>query len=486
MKKTSTFKLPYAGELAQILQAKVRTARLALPSASPDRLDLNPTLAIVPVRWQGLAALTLDQPGTPLKKDGFVLCWLLPGEQAVQCQDAQPADLLAIKLVAEGVDLDSFVATTATPLATLTACLQNATAKGLVLAPAAKIRRDPADFDPEHRYRSSQLVANTFTLQWHITQACDLHCRHCYDRSVRQAVSRCDGFLILDQLQEFCTDRQVAGQISFSGGNPFLHPDFFDFYRGAVDRGLQTAILGNSTTREEIRTILAIRPPAYFQVSLEGLEAHNDSMRGAGHYQRTMQFLALLRELNIPSRVMLTLTRDNIAQVIPLGHELQGLTGSLSFNRLALFGEGASLALPEQDTFHSFLDAYRLASKELPVLTLKDNLLNLAYEAAGEEPFCGCAGYGCGAAFNFFALLADGEVHACRKFPSPIGSTHQQTIAAIYDSPAAVRYRAGSSACTSCSLRAVCGGCLAVTASHGLDPLVNRDPYCLRSRSTVL
>ena len=33
------------------------------------------------------------------------------------------------------------------------------------------------------------------------------------------------------------------------------------------------------------------------------------------------------------------------------------------------------------------------------------------------EPFGGCTGFGCGAAFNFMAVLPDGEVHACRKVP---------------------------------------------------------------------
>lgn len=52
---------------------------------------------------------------------------------------------------------------------------------------------------------------------------------------------------------------------------------------------------------------------------------------------------------------------------------------------------------------------------------LKDNLFNLVLAEGGEAPFGGCTGNGCGAAFNFVTLLSDGEVHACRKFPSPLG-----------------------------------------------------------------
>ncbi len=109
---------------------------------------------------------------------------------------------------------------------------------------------------------------------------------------------------------------------------------------------------------------------------------------------------------------------------------------------------------------------------------MKDNLINIMRTEAGQEPFGGCAGFGCGAAFNFVALLPDGEVHACRKFPSPIGNVNHQSLADIYDSEAAQRYRLGPSECRGCRIRHVCGGCLAVIGSQGLDISRDRDPCC--------
>ena len=112
------------------------------------------------------------------------------------------------------------------------------------------------------------------------------------------------------------------------------------------------------------------------------------------------------------------------------------------------------------------------------IICLKDNLINIVLQQRGMEPFGGCTGFGCGAAFNFVTLLADGEVHACRKFPSLLGNVHEQGLADIYDSEIARRYRTRTSACRTCSLRPVCGGCMAVTYSHGLDVFQDRDPYC--------
>jgi radical SAM protein with 4Fe4S-binding SPASM domain len=108
----------------------------------------------------------------------------------------------------------------------------------------------------------------------------------------------------------------------------------------------------------------------------------------------------------------------------------------------------------------------------------KDNLINVALLRRGRPSFAGCTGHGCGAAFDFVALLPDGEVHACRKFPSRIGSVCESGLDALYASPEAQRYRAGSQACRACRLRPSCGGCMAVTYGRGLMPLRDRDPDC--------
>ncbi len=62
------------------------------------------------------------------------------------------------------------------------------------------------------------------------------------------------------------------------------------------------------------------------------------------------------------------------------------------------------------------------AERTRPFLGRKEGLLNVLRAEARLPRWGGCTGHGCGAAFNFVALLPDGEVHACRKFPSMLGS----------------------------------------------------------------
>ncbi len=270
----------------------------------------------------------------------------------------------------------------------------------------------------------------------------------------------------------------MRGQLSLSGGNPLLYPHFLDVYRRAAGEGLALAILGNPAPRRAIEDIAAIARPVYFQVSLEGLPEHNDAIRGRGHFERVMAFLDVLRDLGIQGQVMLTLTRDNMNQVLPLAETLEGRVWGLAFNRLSPVGRGAALSLPDPGEFQDFLGAYCDAANRLSVLSFKDNMLVAHLARTGRPTFGGCTGFGCGAAFNFMALLPDGEVHACRKFPSLIGHMDSVGLGAIYDGPAARRYRSRSLACRDCSVSAVCGGCPAVVSGLGLDPAVDRDPFC--------
>jgi selenobiotic family peptide radical SAM maturase len=443
----------------------------------PGALSVNPTLQIEESRWRHLPDF-IEGKGDPEPSETpvMVLVYREPAGDAI-IREAEDRELLALKMILENITRAELMGLTGFSIGQVDAIIDHAAERGIILKPEPRIRR-AEDFPrgkniPDRRFR-----AEYFTLQWHLTQACDLHCRHCYDRDSRQAVTLEEGRQTVDEMVRFCEEKRVRGHVTFTGGNPLLHPDFYEFYEYTAGNGFYTAILGNPATREEIDRICEIAVPEYFQVSLEGLEEYNDYIRGEGHFQRTLEFLDMMQDTPVDTMVMLTLTRDNLDQVIPLGEILKGRTGGYNFNRLALFGEGAALALPEKKAYRDFLREYLDAEKENPLLGFKDNLLNLEKHLRGEDLFSGCTGYGCGAAFNFVSLLSDGQVHACRKLPSLIGNLNENSLLEIYDSGPAEQYRRGTSACAECDIRPLCGGCLAVSKSFGLDIFTQRDPFC--------
>jgi len=470
----------YLGELARLELIVCNLQKNNIPvDQYTEKLLLNPSIQLVENTWKNLSQHIDGEALSPEPEKGkeSVIVWSHPISEIVKARPATDEDLLVLKMVLEELSSREVARQGDIHIAAVEAAVIRALNDGIITGPEPRIRRkyNPGR-DAELDY--SFFTARIFSLQWHITQACDLHCRHCYDRSQYKSLSLQQEIAILDDFAEFCTSHNVHGQVTFTGGNPLLHSDFEKLYSEAAERGFTTAILGNPASREQIERLNAIQPLAFYQVSLEGLEEHNDYMRGGGHFKRVLTFLDLLRELKVYSMVMLTLTKANMDQVLPLAEILRNRSDLFTFNRLSLTGEGANLVTVDPEKFPAFLREYSEAANSNPCLGIKDNLFNIIYHEQKSPLFGGCTGYGCGAAFNFMAVLSDGTVHACRKFPSPLGSLVDQSLSEIYNSAAAKRYKDGSEECRDCRLNSVCRGCLAVSYSHGLDIFSRKDPYC--------
>jgi selenobiotic family peptide radical SAM maturase len=472
----------FLSDIARLKKAieHVQTGKALFPGKI-DKICLNPTFRLLELSWQNLLPLLFPEkeetPVDPKPGKEVVIFWK-DLQQKVHYRAITKGDLLALKIIEEEIEPEDVAEEGKVTIGFIDAVLDRAVHEGILLSPSPKIVRDPAIFTANEYAGDRFLASESFTLQWHITQACDLHCRHCYDRSARSALPLDQGIRILDDLRSFCRDRHVMKAVSFTGGNPFLYPHFSELYRAASERGFSISILGNPTERERIEQLIPIQKPSFFQVSLEGLQEQNDFIRGEGHFQRVVDFLKVLRELKIFSMVMLTLTNSNMKDIIPLADILNEYADRFHFNRLSMVGEGANLTPPDKEKYRAFLESYADAMRRHPVLGMKDNMLSILRYREAREPFGGCTTYGCGAAFNFLAVLSDGEVHACRKFPSPVGNIFRQRIADIYDSRDARMYRAGCRACHGCKLHPVCGGCLAVAHSLGRNIFEEKDPYC--------
>ena len=460
---------------------ELRDADVPMLPKNDEPLCINPTLSLLELDWKHLCDLLHDKKSTRVPEQGQerVLLFKRPGDGAIRVVPATGKQLLALKLLTENLDRDAVALEAEVVIGKVDAAIEEACEQGVLLSPPSALVRPNSHFpDAGSEGWQRHLQSDYFTLQWHVTQACDLHCKHCYDRSSISPLTLDQGIRILDQFREFVIEQKVHGQVTFTGGNPLLYAQFEELYKEAAKRNFTIAILGNPTSREVVESLQQIQPLSFYQVSLEGLPEHNDSIRGEGHFERIIEFLEILDDLSIYSMVMLTLTRENMGQVLELAEILRGKVDLFTFNRLSQTGEGAALATAAKDEYRDFLKRYLEATQTNPAMGLKDNLINIIKADSQEKPFGGCTGFGCGAAFNFCSILPNGDMHACRKFQSPIGNVLQSSLLELYRSEAAERYRLGPEECRGCRIRPVCGGCQAVIQSSGLDITLNRDPYC--------
>lgn len=123
-----------------------------------------------------------------------------------------------------------------------------------------------------------------------LTSRCNLRCKHCYNESgiLREEIS-------LEALNNIlgCYDENVYPFITLSGGEPLLHPKFWDILKTIKDSGVQNILLITNATliTPDIAKRLADSKIA-IQVSLNGsTAATHDLLCGKGSFEATLNGL---------------------------------------------------------------------------------------------------------------------------------------------------------------------------------------------------
>jgi MoaA/NifB/PqqE/SkfB family radical SAM enzyme len=155
-------------------------------------------------------------------------------------------------------------------------------------------------------------------LQWHITDRCNLRCRHCYQNDYREHGPDYRHLLgILDQYEMLLealggNGKRIPGQINITGGEPFVRKDFLQLLKEIRRRGIPFAILSNGSLLDQATArVLETLAPRFVQLSLEGGEAMHDAIRSKGDYARVVGSLRLLKMAGIRTLVSFTAHRGN-------------------------------------------------------------------------------------------------------------------------------------------------------------------------------
>ena len=89
-----------------------------------------------------------------------------------------------------------------------------------------------------------------FSFQWHITDECDQRCKHCYIFS--EDAGREPDAMTWPQIQDtfyncldFCKIHRRLPYFYLTGGDPILHPSFWDLLGLMKENKIPFTILGN-------------------------------------------------------------------------------------------------------------------------------------------------------------------------------------------------------------------------------------------------
>lgn len=193
---------------------------------------------------------------------------------------------------------------------------------------------------------------------WNITRRCNLKCMHCYsDSDAREypgelSWEQCRA--VIDDLAAF----RVPGLL-LSGGEPLIHPHFFDLARYARERGLRLTISTNGTLiTADIAAELRAIGFAYVGISLDGIGDTHDQFRGKpGAFARAVQAFHHCKAVNQKAGLRLTLTKHTVTDIdLILDFIETEDIQRVCFYHLVYSGRGVNLSLLQPEEIRIALD----------------------------------------------------------------------------------------------------------------------------------
>ncbi len=337
-------------------------------------------------------------------------------------------------------------------------------------------------------------IPSRLTLQWHLTDRCNLRCRHCYQEDrVTEELDLPHLRRILDQYvellrnwREASSNRPIPGRIHVTGGEPFLRGDFWEFLSLLAEQRqvFRFAILTNGTLVDSAAAKRLRRlGPAYVQVSLDGLRETHDAIRGNGAFDRAVSGIKRLVRSGVRTLISFAAHAGNyreFPQVARLGRSLG--VAKVWTDRVVPWGRGRAmqdqLLTPDQTREYCLLvdSARRHARRSWFTRTEVAAHRALQFLTAGGVP------YRCTAGDSLLTVMPDGELYPCRRMPISIGNVLAKPLRELYyDSEVLCNLRDPKrlgDACAGCSYAGACRGglrCLAYALTG--DPMQG-DPGC--------
>ena len=150
---------------------------------------------------------------------------------------------------------------------------------------------------------------------------CNLRCSGCYAGSTASLSGETSrlSWSVLDRIMTEAQELWGVGLFVFSGGEPLLYRSQGKDLLDAVEKHSNCLYLmftnGTLINRDVAKRLarLGNLTPA---LSVEGMRRRTDARRGEGNFDRVLEAMALLRDEGVPFGISITVTRDNVEEVL--------------------------------------------------------------------------------------------------------------------------------------------------------------------------
>ncbi len=261
-----------------------------------------------------------------------------------------------------------------------------------------------------------------------------------------------------------------AVQITLSGGEPTLHPGFFEILKHVTSFDALVNVFTNGRWKDPYKVVHALQECHNLGgtlISLHGATpiSHESFTRTKGSFAETLGNIELAVHYGINVKLSTIITHHNwneIDKIVALAQSIG--VKSVTFPRYL----GSSL--PE---IESSLEELYSAVKQIEALIASG--APAEYGICIPQCFAPNASTGCTAGAAYVAIDPWGNMRPCNFSPTIIGSLHEHSMHDLWHSDKMNAWHALMPAeCTTCAAYSVChGGCRAVQElrADGRDPL---------------
>ena len=335
-----------------------------------------------------------------------------------------------------------------------------------------------------------------FFIQWHLTERCNLQCKHCYqDGSRREEMSLSEIKEVIGEVSDMLKEWEeqyeikISSSFNITGGEPFIRSDIFEVIGEIKSRGFDVYLLSNGILIDKKKAkILSELSVKGVQVSIEGPEKIHEIIRGNGSFSSAIKGVQHLLDAGVKVTLNLTLSDINADYFMEMV-ELSSLIGvqRLGFSRLVPSGRGAGLLnkmLKKEKIEKLYKTILSLNVDGLEIVTgdpILSQMSSINNKDRGSIPLGGCA-----AGVSGVTILQDGTITPCRRLHVPIGNIKRDSLRELWATSEILlrlrdrKYYKGK--CGRCHRWASCRGCRAIayaySCSRGKDDFLSEDPQC--------
>lgn len=275
----------------------------------------------------------------------------------------------------------------------------------------------------------------TFYLQWHISEACNLKCKHCYQEDHKPVQLDFQTLLsFLNQYRELLRELKIKGHINLTGGEPLCSPYLFkllDEFKKDSDLYSFSILTNGTLLTKELAQKISEYNPEYIQVSLEGGKKTNDFVRGEGVYKKVGEAIKLLKKNNIFTSVSFTATKLNYKEfplVVKYAEKL-GVDNVWSDRFIPLGTEYDKDFIMNLEETQEYLD---IMAKERVRLIKKHSKTHVSMYRALQFTRTQDYAYHCNAGRELLTIMENGDLVPCRRMPIVVGNLIKDNMLKLY------------------------------------------------------